>query len=144
MKACQMQKRQSSSKITNYFTIFLSQLRSGKLLIVNYHFYMNLPFFSLSITLCHATVVTKSWKNYVFLNLDFFKRCQIVCICNVTLLMMLQYSFIFKYFCSNMYCLLLLHVLIENKGSGLGLVFNDTKPVGINVTRVYFYTRVII
>ena len=143
MKACQMQKRQSSSKITNYFTIFLSQLRSGKLLIVNYHFYMDLPFFSLSITLCHVTVVTKSWKNYVFLNLDFFKRCQIVCICNVTLLMMLQYSFIFKYFCSNMYCLLLLHVLIENKGSGLGLVFNDTKPVGI-VTRVYFYTRVII
>ena len=121
----------------------MSQLRSGKLLIVNYHFYMDLPFFSLSITLCHVTVVTKSWKNYVFPNLDFFKRCQIVCICNVTLLMMLQYSFIFKYFCSNMYCLLLLHVLIENKGSGLGLVFNDTKPVGI-VTRVYFYTRVII
>ena len=143
MKVCQMQKRQSSSKITNYFIIFLSQLKSGKLLIVNYHFYMDLPFFSLSITLCHVTVVTKSWKNYVFLNLDFFKRCQIVCICNVTLLMMLQYSFIFKYFCSNMYCLLLLHVLIENKGSGLGLVFNDTKPVGI-VTRVYFYTRVII
>ena len=143
MKVCQMQKRQSSSKITNYFIIFLSQLRSGKLLIVNYHFYMDLPFFSLSITLCHVTVVTKSWKNYVFLNLDFFKRCQIVCICNVTLLMMLQYSFIFKYFCSNVYCLLLLHVLIENKGSGLGLVFNDTKPVGI-VTRVYFYTRVII
>ena len=62
----------------------------------------------------------------------------------MSLLMMLQYSFTFKYFCSNMYCLLLLHVLIENKGSGLGLVFNDTKPVGINVTRVYFYTRVII
>lgn len=92
---------------------------------------MDLLFFSLSFTLCHVTVVTRICKNCVFLNLDFSKRCQIVSICNVTLLVMLQYSLIFKYFCSNMYCLLLLHVLIENKGSGLGPVSSDTGPVEI-------------
>ena len=36
-----------------------------------------------------------------------------------------------------MYCLLLLHVLIENKGSRLGPVSSDTGPIGI-MTRVYF------